>query len=32
MMEALLDTPFNLDKYNYKQYKYGEKKLVLVNI
>lgn len=32
MMEALLDTPFNLDNYSFKQYKYGEKKLVLVNI
>ena len=32
MMESLLDTPFNLDKYSFKQYKYGDKKLILVNI
>ena len=32
MMEALLDTPINLDNFNYKSYKYGDKKLLLINI
>ncbi len=32
MIEALLDTNINLENFNCKQYKYGEKKLILVNI
>lgn len=32
MIEALLNTEINLDNYSYKMYKYGEKKLLLVNI
>lgn len=32
MMEALLDTQINVDNFNYKSYKYGDKKLLLINI
>lgn len=32
MIEALLNTEINLENYTFKMYKYGEKKLLLVNI
>lgn len=32
MMEALLDTQINVDNFIYKSYKYGDKKLLLINI
>lgn len=32
MIEALLSTEINLNDFQYKTYKYGEKKLILVNI